>query len=243
VTDTALAVIADGFEAEAVVIARREGPERPPLVSSRIPPSWDEAGGLTFELFGQLWRFLDAGTGPQVGPVVPASRLVAVGGLHGWIGRQPTAVGLLGAAVVRSRAFTREEEAILARVVRSVSVAVGGEGPDPGAAARLSATVEPAGEGWRAEVALAGRRATARGRRSELAVARAAAVLCPVPCHVAFAGRTRVEGSEVTIVVVDDEDRSPLIGLSVAAGEATAGPARAVLAAMAGVGHWGPAGP
>ena len=66
--DTALAVIAEGFDADAVVLVRREDPNRPPVVSSRIPPSWDEASGFTFELFGQLWRLLEA---PESAPDAP----------------------------------------------------------------------------------------------------------------------------------------------------------------------------
>ncbi|MEL7158086.1 MAG: hypothetical protein AAFN30_16025, partial [Actinomycetota bacterium] len=58
VTETALAAIADGFGAEAVAIARVDGADDA-VVSSRLPPSWDESSSLTFELYGQLWGLLE----------------------------------------------------------------------------------------------------------------------------------------------------------------------------------------
>ena len=252
VMDTALAVIAEGFDADAVVFVRREGPDQPPVVSSRIPPSWDEASGFTFELFGQLWRLMEvAETAP--GPPRPAGRRqdaagssIRVGSHHGWVSRQRSDAGDLVAAVVRARPFSPAEQATLSRVVRSVTVAVG-ERP-LAIRRRLSAAVTAHGDGWRAEVgvAAAGRAAPgctgyATGPRPELAVARAAAHLGRPPYSVAFAGCTRLDRAVVTIVVVDAPDGSPLLGLAVSDDDGPLGPAEAVLSAMAAVGDW-PAG-
>ncbi len=240
VTETALGAIAEGFDADAVVIVRRESHGQPMVVSSRIPPSWEESSGLTFELFGQLWQLLDSADDRAV-----AERIV-LGSDHGWIGRQGSVNGVLAAGVVRSRPFSSAEEATLGRVIRSVAVAVGTDGPALAPGTRLSATVEPERDGWRAEVVVTGDdhrerlRSVARGSRSELAVARAAAELCGAPCEVAFAGRTELDRAVVTIVVLNDQLNSPLLGLSVSDIDDPAGPAEAVLAAMAAVGDWPP---
>lgn len=270
VADTAAGFIAEGFDAEAVVLARRESHDRHTLVSSRIPPSWDDSSAITFELFGQLWRLLDRSVPPG-----PWAEQISLAGHHGWMGRQPSVNGDLVAAVVRTRPFSDEEETTLSRVIRSVAVAIGPNEPILPPGTRLSVSVEPEGAGWRAEVSLAGargdldrrtrgsgdhepdprpdqgarqgagesgasdgvrRRGTACDPRRELAVARAAAQLCGVPCHVAFAGRTSLEDSTVTIVVVNDRDGSPLLGLSMSEHDSCSGPAEAVLAAMAAVG-------
>lgn len=241
VVDTALAVIAEGFEADAVVFVRREDPDRPPVVSSRIPPSWDEASGFTFELFGQLWRLLEA---PGAGDDEAAACCpIRVGPHHGWMSRRRSDAGDLVAAVVRNRPFSPAEQATLCRVVRSVTVAVGDR--PLGVRRRLSASVTADGDGWRAEVgvASAGRAAPgctgyATGPRPELAVARAAAHLGRPPYSVAFAGCTRLDQAVVTIVVVNAPDSSPLLGLAVSDDDGPLGPAEAVLSAMAAVGDW-----
>ncbi len=251
VVDTALAVIAEGFDADAVVVVRREDPERPPMVSSRIPPSWDEASGFTFELFGQLWRLLEApgpeppGTGQKAaGDSEAACSLMRVGPHHGWMSRHRSDAGDLVAAELRTRPFSPAEQATLTRVVRSVTVAVGDR--PLGIRHRLSASVAVDGDGWRAEVgvAAAGRAAPgctgyATGPRPELALARAAAHLGRPPYGGAFAGCTRLDQAVVTIVVVNAPDSSPVLGLSVSHdGDGPLGPAEAVLSAMAAVGDW-----
>lgn len=252
VVDTALAVIAEGFDADAVVFVRREDPDRPPVVSSRIPPSWDEASGFTFELFGQLWRVLEAPGTPDMGPAghacpaggdQAAGSSIKVGPHHGWISRRRSDQGDLVAAVVRARPFSPAEQVTLGRVVRSVTVAVGDR--PLAIRRRLSATVAADGEGWRAEVAVAsaGRAAPgcagyATGSSPELAVARAAAHLGRPPYEVAFAGSTRLDQGVVTIVLVSAPDSSPLLGLAVSDDDGPLGPAEAVLSAMAAVGDW-----
>ncbi|MEZ5406656.1 MAG: hypothetical protein R2761_01445 [Acidimicrobiales bacterium] len=257
VVDTALAVIAEGFEADAVVFVRREEPDRPPVVSTRIPPSWDEASGFTFELFGQLWRHLEAspasavsetasppGSGCPEGKAPSVGTSIRVGPHHGWISRRHADTGeLVVAAVVRTRPFSPAEQCTLDRVVRSVTVAVGDR--PLAIRRRLSASVTADGDGWRAEVAVAaaGRAAPgctgyATGARPELAVARAAAHLGRPPYSVAFAGYTRLDQGVVTIVLVNAPDGSPLLGLAVSDDDGPLGPAEAVLSAMAAVGDW-----
>ena len=246
VVDTALAVIAEGFDADAVVVVRREDPDRPPVVSSRIPPSWDEASGFTFELFGQLWRLLEAPDGEQRCPPAPDGAIdgqIRVGPHHGWMSRRRSDAGDLVAAVVRGRPFTPAEQATLSRVVRSVTVAVGDR--PLGIRRRLSASVRADGDGWRAEVGVAsagkahpGCTGYATGPRPELAVARAATHLGRPPYSVAFAGCTRLDQAVVTIVVVNAPDASPLLGLAVSDDDGPLGPAEAVLSAMAAVGDW-----
>ncbi len=252
VVDTALAVIAERFEADAVVLVRREDPHRPPVVSSRMPPSWDEGSGFTFELFGQLWRLLEdpdtasdsrPGHAGRDGTVCSSIR---VGPHYGWISRHRSDAGDLVVAVVRGRPFSPAERATLDRVVRSVTMAVGDR--PLAIRRRLSASVVPDGDGWRAEVgvAAAGRVAPgctgyATGPRPELAVARAAAHLGRPPYNVAFAGCTRLDQAVVTVVVVNTADGSPLLGLAVSGDDGPLGPAEAVLSAMAAVGDW-PAG-
>lgn len=249
VVDTALAVIAEGFEADAVVLVRREDPDRPPVVSSRIPPSWDEASGFTFELFGQLWRLLaapDPGPDPAPGPGGPDRAVgssIRVGPHHGWISRRRSDAGDLVVAVVRARPFSPAEQATLIRVVRSVTVAVGDR--PLAIRRRLSASVTPDGDGWRAEVGVAAAGSAAPGctgyataPRPELAAARAAAHLGRPPYSVAFAGCTRLDQAVVTIVVVNAADGSPLLGLAISDDDGPLGPAEAVLSAMAAVGDW-----
>jgi hypothetical protein len=243
VTDTALAAIAEGFEAEAVVIARRDGIGLPAVVSSRIPPSWEEAPSLTFELFGQLWRMLDDAASERTLPAAGVRRSsgmvgrgVSIGNHEVWLGCQETVEGFLVAAVARCRPFTIDEDVVLARLVRSVAVAVGGEGPVlPEGSIR---SLEVLGRSDWSEVDLCleldgrRRRSRATGPTPELAVARAAAACCRPRCEVTFAGRTRLDDAEVTVVVVDDGAASPLLGIAVTSPGDEAGPVEAVVSAV-----------
>jgi hypothetical protein len=258
VVETALSAIADGFDAEAVVIARRDGSGQLAVVSSRIPPSWSEATSLTFELFGMLWYWLDHAsyaypghTGPDRGPDGEAGPLG--GGRQLWIGCQPLAAGHLAAAVVRGTPFTEVEQSTLNRLVRSVAVALGGEtgslppgssvsvtgdaGPGRSDVPRLSDGADGEGAaGHRVEVCLdAGgdrRRAASTAPTAELAAARAAARLCDASYEVTFAGQTEIDGSSVTIVLVDDGRGSAFLGLAVSERGDLAGAAEAVFSAV-----------
>jgi hypothetical protein len=279
VVETALGAIADGFDAEAVVITRRDGSGQLAVVSSRIPPSWAEATSLTFELFGMLWYWLDhasyafASPGsdqPAEGEAGPLGE----SGRHLWIGCQPLATGHLAAAVVRGTPFSEVEEVTLGRLVRSVAVALGGEIPvlPPGASLAVTVAAAPdrTGDGAAGgrvagdaapgdddpavgrpaagpavggggettvevclDVAGERRRAEASGPTPELATARAAARLCDPSYEVSFAGQTEIDGSSVTIVLVDDGRGSAFLGLAVAERGDLTGAAEAVLSAVA----------
>ncbi len=241
-TDTALGAIAEGFGAEAVAIARVDGADNP-VISSRLPPSWEESSSLTFELHGQLWGLLErkgrlAGE-PASSPTADAARhQVRLGDRHTWLGWQATASGDLAAAVVRTRPFDEAEQATLARLVRSVAFAIGARPSTRPVDADVSVELRPVSEGerWRAEaVVVAGgkrRRAIAEGEDRALAVARAAAKLCRVPAEVSFAGRTELDGASVTLVVVHDRNHAPFLGLAVTDPDRAEAPAEAVFSAV-----------
>lgn len=248
VTDVALAVVADGFEAEAVAIARLDESGLP-VVSSRLPPSWDESSSLTFALHGQLWQLLDgvdpsvdagaqagAGRRPGRGGEGRRCQQVTLGDRPTWLGWQPTTHGRLAAAVVRRRPFTEDEELILGRLIRSVAVAISTTGSSLPPETELTASASSNGERWRAEIVIDGlgkrRRAFAEGGTGELALARAAAKLCRDPVEVSFAGRTEIDGAAVSIVVVLDAERAPFVGLAVTEPGDTTGPVEAVFSAV-----------
>jgi hypothetical protein len=254
VIETALGAIADGFDAEAVVIARRDGAGQLAVVSSRIPPSWEEATSLTFELFGMLWYWLDHASyayadparwlrepGGEPGLLGEAGPL-GEGGRHLWIGCQPVAGGHLAAAVVRGTPYSEVEQVALSRLVRSVAAALGGEvsALPPGASVTVSGDGgEPGGadgEDRSVEVCVEvdgrRRRAAASAPSPELAAARAAAGLCDAAYEVTFAGQTELDGSRVTIVLVDDGRGSPFLGLAISDRGDLAGAAEAVFSAV-----------
>lgn len=242
VAERALGVIADGFDAEAVVICRRERSAGSAMVSSRIPPSWRNGSTAVFELYGQLWNLLD--TDRQTGPVEvgrrserPPGRTIDLDGRTAWLGRQPTSDGRLAAAVVRARPFSTADRVTLNRLVRSVAVAIGPESPGLDPSTEVSVVVKAFGRQRRSEVRLVvdGRscRAKATGETADLAVAAAAAKLAPELGGVSFAGRAEVDDNLVALVVAHDHLGSPLLGLSVAPESAHIGLVEAVFAAAA----------
>jgi hypothetical protein len=70
----------------------------------------------------------------------------------------------------------------------------------------------------------------------ELAVARSAAKLCRGSVEVSFAGRTELEGTAVTIVVVNDEHDAPFLGLAITGPDEETGPVEAVFSAVGALG-------
>ncbi|MGI9614546.1 MAG: hypothetical protein ACR2QO_16670 [Acidimicrobiales bacterium] len=157
VVDVALAAIAEAFEADAIVLARRRHDGEPPAISTRLPPSWDDDSGVKFELVGQVWRLLRDGparqrpnlgatpnlaatpkleetskleeTGPP-GTAGVANESISIGGLHTWIGGHCGAEARLAAAVARRTPFSEREQIALGHVVRSVASAIDDE-PTP----------------------------------------------------------------------------------------------------------------
>ncbi|MEM9131109.1 MAG: hypothetical protein AAF962_20130 [Actinomycetota bacterium] len=256
VTETALAAIAEGFGAEAVAIARVDGADDA-VISSRLPPSWDESSSLTFELHGQLWGLLE-----RRGRLVSTTAVAAVGsrvieepretshelllgGRPTWLGWQSTAAGDLAAAVVRATPFSDAERTALGRLVRTVAVAIGGRRATPVPSADISVVVTAKEDRWRAEAIVVTdgkrRRAIAEAEDQELAVARAAAKFCRVPAEVGFAGRTELDGVSVTLVVVNDKHNAPFLGLSVSEPGRVEATAEAVFSAVSAMD--GPLGP
>lgn len=246
VTETALSAIADGFGAEAVAIARLDDDDRP-VVSSRIPPSWEQSASLTFELYGQLWGLLER-RGLMAEPRQPRRPRrgrhlesatyyqLMLGRRPTWLGWHTTASGDLAAAVVRQHPFSDDEQATLSRLVRSVAVAIGIRGASGAPDVAMTGLVRAEGDRWRAEAIVEAkgkrRRAFAEADTTDLAVARAAAKLCRVPAEVSFAGRTELDGTAVTLVVVHDAQGAPFLGLAVTEPHDQAGAIEAVFSAV-----------
>ncbi len=241
----ALAAIAEAFEADAIVLARRRNDGDLPVVSSRLPPSWDDDVGVKFELVGHVWHLLQEGSNA---PRPVAHRSIVVDGLHAWIGAHWGEEGRLAAAVARRTPLSDREQLALARVVRSVAGAVEDEPTPLPAGTRLSVSLcsptvdrEAAIDGSghvRAVVALRGggerRTAAADAPNAELAVAQAAVELAGESAEttVGFAGRVAVDDMSVSIVVLERPDDAPLLGLVVSDSGCRAGPAEAVFAAL-----------
>jgi len=245
VTETALTVLAERFDAEAVAIVRRDEAGQP-VVASHLPPSWDDTSSSTFELYGQLWSLLD-GRGALLGSkdkvnghrsmaTMGAHQQIEIGGLPTWLGWQGSGNGELVAAVVRRKSFSAVERETLGRLVRSVAVAIGTARSGLALARSLSASVTGEDQHWRAEavIDLEGkrRRAFAQGESVELAVARAAAKLCRAAVEVAFAGKAVVDGAGVTLVVVLDDQQAPFLGLAITDPDDLSGSVEAVLSAV-----------
>ncbi|MFV0524010.1 MAG: hypothetical protein ACK5RL_05875 [Acidimicrobiales bacterium] len=245
ITETALAAIADSFAAEAAVIARRDS-VGPASVVLRVPPSWAETPELAFEAYGRLWGLLDdvAAAGDAAGPVPGGHRrqqLGQIGRYQVWFGAQQASGSHLAAAVARTQPFTPDETATLTRLVRSVAVAVGVERRpfDRGIVTRL--VVDPPGRSRSPGFAVArltlkrhgrSRSAEARASTVELATAMATASACGHDGTVRFAGRTELDGSLVTLVLMSDRWGSPLLGLAVSAADDQLGPVEAVWSAV-----------
>jgi hypothetical protein len=243
VTDTALGVIAEGFEADAVAIAHVDDVGQP-VVATRLPPSWEGSSSLTFALYGHLWALLEGRPETDWGDDrcrtrqrgVAAADECRIGGFATWLGGQATTRGPFAAAVMRREPFTAVECDTLTRLIRSVGVALG---PDRSALphdAVVKATARCDGTRWRTEtvVEVRGkrRRAFAEAGTRELAIARAAAKLSRRPVEVAFAGRTDMDGTAVTIVVVVDENQSPYLGLALTDPAGGTGAVEAVFSAV-----------
>lgn len=249
VVDVALAAIAEAFEADAIVLARCRSGGDLPVVSSRLPPSWDDELGVKFELIGHVWDLLRDVSKPHHQP--SQHRVIAIDGLHAWLGAHWSGEGRLAAAIARRTPLTDREQVALARIVRSVACAVDDEPTPLPHGARLSVSLTTATRSAdsgsdadsaadvRAIVALRGggerRTAAAEAPSADLAVANAAVELAGASrsVSVGFAGRVAIDDMSVSIVVLEDPDDAPLLGLVVADRSCRAGLAEAVFAALA----------
>ncbi|MEZ5378943.1 MAG: hypothetical protein R2733_20765 [Acidimicrobiales bacterium] len=227
--ELALAALAEGFGASGVVVASRSGDGPLAAVASRLPEGWSGLDRAGFEVAGRLWAALcDESAHDFVQLPLEDEHLL--------ICRQQSATGPLAAAVVRPEPFAPHEQRLVARLVRSVALAVNGDREVPTAAA-IRVLAKSADDGVLADVRLVGpgdrRHAAAVGPDEVNAVAAAAAELCDLSLGVIFAGRTRVQSQDVTIVVATDGE-GPLFGLAVTDPASGTGAVEAVFnAAMA----------
>lgn len=215
VTNIALGVIAEGFDAEAVVIARRDGTGKPPEVSERIPPSWDGSPGLAFELFGHLWGVLETAPDGLAGESGLEEEFDS-GRRHVWLGCCPVSGGYLAVAVVRSAGFTPSERQALGRLARSVAVAVCSDSLEHKVSG-LDVSVEADAIGAVATVEMDWggnrKRCVVRAGEAELAVGTAAAAIAGPDVVVDFAGSTVVNENMVSLVLVRCGGAGSLLGL------------------------------
>ncbi len=229
-TELALTALAEGFQADGVVVVSRSGPGRSATVASKLPEGWSGLDGEGFELAGRLWAALD--------DVDFDFAQTSLDGRQMLICRQDSSQGPIAAAIVRSRPFDQDDERLVARLVRSVSLAVNGASEVPGGAS-IRVLVKAGGDGVLADVRLVGpsdrRHAAAVGPDEVAAVAAAAAELCDVSLDVVFAGRTRIQNQDVTIVVVTDGS-GPLFGLAVTDPSSDSGAVQAVFEAARAAG-------
>ncbi len=117
-TSLALTALAEGFGAEGVVVVSRAVAGSLATVASRLPEGWSGLDAEGFELAGRLWAALG-------NPDLEFEQL-ELGELHLLICRQQSAAGPLAAAMVRPSAFDDQEQRLVARLVRSVALAVNG---------------------------------------------------------------------------------------------------------------------
>ncbi len=229
-TELALTALAEGFAADGVVVVSRPSVGATATVASRLPEGWSGLDGPGFEVAGRLWSAL--------GDSSFEFEQVALGDQSLLICRQESAAGPLAAAMVRAERFDDHEQRLVARLVRSVALAVNG-GREVPSDASIRVLAKTADEGVLADVRLVGpgdrRHAAAVGADEVGAIAAAAAELCDLSLSVIFAGRTRVQAQDVTVVVVTDGD-GPLFGLSVTEPTAGTGAVEAVFNAAVAAG-------
>ena len=231
VTQLALRSIAEGFDADGVILVRRDAEGELAAVTSQLPSSWDGFDTISFEVSGRLWHKLEASN--------HGFEQIVLGHNSVLLCHDATLGGSIAAAVVRSTAFDSDECQTVADLVRSIGTALSGDDVLP-TDRSVRVLTQESGDGVLADVRLTGagdrRHAASVAETSQLAVARAASELCDEQLVVEFAGDTVVDGFLVTIVVVKRHDGGPLFGLSVTDPGATNGPAIAVFSAASVIG-------
>lgn len=246
VADLAVAALAELVRSEAALVAHRSAASGAISLATLAAEALDPADPVGLELAGRLWQALDvdppASPGGEAGPP-PGEAVEAVhevGDRHLWVARVATGDGIVGAALLRDRPFEPGERALLARLVSSVGVAVGGIGAQLPAGTHLRTLSEATDRAYRAEVVVSMRgtqlRGVARADDAVTAAATATASLFGEGLGVRLAGQVPVDDVTVTVVVVV-ADRSPVIGLSITPPGSTTGPAEAVLSAVRAL--WG----
>lgn len=238
ITATALASIADGFNADGVVLVRRDESGELATVTSRLPSGWSTLSPVTFEMVGLLWQHLDRPAAPPHQATVGSHSFLLSGHDDERTGDptidHPAVAGSLAVAVVRSTPFADAEVEIVGNLVRSVGAALNGPVVIPSDNA-IRVLNQRTADGVLADVRIGvgadRRHAAAVADDVVTATARAASELCDVPMDVTFAGSTEVDDNIVTLVVVTGPGGAPLFGLSVDDRTASTGPAEAVFAA------------
>ncbi len=214
----ALGAVRDRFGAEAVLMARLDQGD-PVALTTSAGPAWGSDEGARFEVHGRLWRTLVAARGQH-------HQVSLDSGASAWFCHQPGTAGSTAAAVVRTVPFSETDEALLARLVRSVVASMTHD-------AALIASwglVVTAGEPESDDAASSAATVVAGGRtESAGSVAAAALRHCADHLSAPFVGTTEVDGQELTLAVVDDGAGAPVIGVAVRPFGDPAGAAEAVL--------------
>lgn len=228
VAELAVDTMSSGFAADGVLMARLGADGEVDPLQTRLAGAWAPSDPLGFEVNGRLWNCLTERTSVQ--------GQVPIGRLHVLFARHKIGAVVIATAVVRARAFSATEQQQLASLIRSAARATEVEAampervrvrslPAPGGA--VSATVElfdgtkPAGRGV--------------APTSELAVARATIDLFGLDLDVRFAGSTRVDGDDTTIVVLHGQ-QGTVFGLAVTAPDSSNGAVEATFSAAVSAG-------
>ncbi len=230
VTQLALQAVVDGFDADGVVLVRRDGGEMAALTCD-LGPSWNGFDARSFEVSGRLWA--------QLNQTVSSYDQQSFGDCHVLFCNQASADSAMAAAVVRSTPFLEAEAGRVADLVRSVGAALAKPVGIP-AGHSMRALTKDTTDGVLADIRLSAgddkRHAASVASTPQMALACAAAELCDDQLSVGFAGDTLVEGNNIDLVVLNRRSGGPLFGLAVTEPTAKTGPAEAVFAAAAAVG-------
>ncbi|MFT7648241.1 MAG: hypothetical protein ACI8Y4_002992 [Candidatus Poriferisodalaceae bacterium] len=247
ITGMALDSLVDGFGAETALIAARDDAGGLAAVGARLPANWNTLSEVAFETVGRLWAVLgesnqavsgqaDSGQAVLDARASDDFEQVEMDGAFLLVCRCATASRPIAAAMLRGTRFSSQEERTIARLIRSVALALYSDVALPSDAA-IRVLTRAADDGVLADVRVGDsndrRNAAAVADDAVTAVARASAELCDAALSVKFVGQTRVHSSLVTVVVLDDADGGPLFGLAVTDPASTTGPVEAVFSAAA----------
>ncbi len=235
VTDLALNALADLFGSEVVFIVRKDSDATAPNVACRVPGNWRPDDPVSFEVNGRLWSSLstsgDGSTSSVQTSVIDDGHLL--------ISQHTSGGTVMAGAVLRPQAFSDADQRIVASLVGSVARALDHRSAVPDGSSIRLVTSETA-NGVLADIRIAdprGRRhATSVAPDPLRAIAHAGAELCEPAVDVRFAGQADVEGRSVVLVVIDQEDGGPLLGLAIGDRSSSTLPAEAVFAAAGVVG-------